>query len=60
MLDYPPLSRSALFEVHASKASLESPNEWLSRGLYLRVFAHTRTEIWRLEMSLSRGPLFAF
>ena len=57
MLYYPPPSRGPLFQFLISKAFLESPDKWLSPELYFRFFAHTHTEIWRLEMCSSIRPL---
>ena len=50
-------SRGPLFQFPASKAFLESPDQWLSRKPYFRSFGHTNTEIWRLQMCSTIRPL---
>ena len=50
VLDYLPRCRGLPFQFLASKAFLESPDQWVSPKLYFRSFAHTTPEIWRLEM----------
>ena len=57
MLYYPPPSRGPLFQFLANKAFLEDPDQNLSPKLYLRSFAHTHIEIWRLEMCSTIRPL---
>ena len=57
MLQYPPPSRSPLLQSPASKAFLQTPDQWLSRELYFRSFAHTHREIWRLQMCSTIRPL---
>ena len=57
MLYYPPPSMGPLFQYPASKAFLESPDEWLSPQLYFRSFANIHAEIWKLEMCSTIRPL---
>ena len=52
-----PPSRGPLFYSPASEAFLESPDQSLSPDIYFRSFAHTHTEIWRLEMCSTICPL---
>ena len=55
-LSAPPF-RGPLFQFAASKAFLQSPDQWLSPEFYFRSFAHTHTEIRRPEMCSTICPL---
>ena len=57
MLYYPPLSRGPVFQFLSNKALLESPDHLLSRELYFRSFAHTHTNVSRLEKCSTIRPL---
>ena len=57
MLYYPPPSRGPLFQFLGTKVFLESPDQQLSQELYFWSFAHTPTEIWRLEKCSTIRPL---
>ena len=56
MLNSPFPSMPPLFHFPASKAFLESPDQYVSPERAFRLLAHTNTQMWRLELCSSIRP----
>ena len=56
MVRHPAPSRGPMFQLSANQGLIVKPGQYLSLGLYFKLFAHSSTEIWTPKVFLGMRP----